>query len=77
MCWLRLGDLEAARPAIEQSLSDARARQADYEVALSLLLQADLVERGGVGPPAEELRAESDGILERLGAVAARGFVSV
>ena len=76
MCQLRLGELDAAGRAIEQSLTDARARHADYEVALSLLLQADLVERRREGPSPEALRAESDAILERLGATAARALVA-
>ena len=61
----RSGELDAARRALQQSLEAARARQMDFEVALTLKVVAELgIDCGGEGPAAA---AESRRILETLG----------
>jgi class 3 adenylate cyclase/tetratricopeptide (TPR) repeat protein len=60
------GDAAGARTALEASLSAARARGADYEVALTLRLCADLGTLSG-GAEVDEWRRESDTILRTLG----------
>lgn len=69
---MQVGDLEAAREALEQSLHIARLKDenfgimsADFEVALTLGALARL--HSLTGEPAGELEAERDAILERLG----------
>ncbi|HEX4529105.1 MAG TPA: adenylate/guanylate cyclase domain-containing protein [Acidimicrobiia bacterium] len=65
----RAGDLDAAAEALAQSVDAARARHADYEVALGLHAQARLAEaRDYVAPAA--LVDESKEIFERAGVVA-------
>ncbi len=60
-------DLAAATDALAKSLAEARARRADYEIALTLRPLARLADsKGGSG---HELLAESAAILERLGVV--------
>jgi len=65
----QLGDGDAAREALEHSLSAARARGADYDVALTLqaLLRLHAIDGGPVPEGAVE---ESGAILERLGVIA-------
>jgi tetratricopeptide (TPR) repeat protein len=65
----RTGDLDAAADALTQSVDAARARQADYEIALSLHAQAQLAEARGGEAPAAEIR-ESESFFERAGVVA-------
>jgi tetratricopeptide (TPR) repeat protein len=60
------GDFDAARSALEASLRAARARHADFEVALTLKTQAD-VERGSGQGDGTELSAQSEAILATLG----------
>jgi class 3 adenylate cyclase/tetratricopeptide (TPR) repeat protein len=62
---MRLGRLEPARSALEQSLEVARRRKAEYEVALTLRALAQLGVLEGEDPAA--LWEESDEILDRLG----------
>ena len=61
------GDMAGARDALELSLVEARTRGADYEVALTLRPLARLLEIDGAAT--DELRVESDAILQRLGVV--------
>jgi hypothetical protein len=70
--WLQLGRIAEAKSAFEESLVQARSREADYEVALSLRALADATMREGPSSEtrARALRAESDSTLERLGVVA-------
>jgi tetratricopeptide (TPR) repeat protein len=65
---MQLGEMEAAREALERSLEHGRARRAEYEVALTLdaLVQLTDLERQ---PVPKELVAESQTILDRLGVV--------
>ena len=65
---LHAGDVEGARAALEDSLREARAQQAAYEVALTLgeLVRLAKIERG-VAPSG--LEAERDAILAGLGVV--------
>jgi hypothetical protein len=64
----RAGDLDAAAEALAQSVDAARARQADYEIALGLHAQARLAEaRGGT---AATLLDESTEIFVRVGVIA-------
>ena len=65
----RAGDLEAAAGALAQSVDAARARQADYEIALGLHAQARLAEAAGGTAPAT-LLDESTEIFERVGVIA-------
>ena len=57
-------DLEAAEVALEESLSAAHEREAEFEVALTLDALARLAEMRGVAADAES--AEAREILERL-----------
>ena len=62
------GDLDAAAEALALSVEAARARQADYEVALGLHTQARLAEARGAEVPAA-LLDERNEIFERAGVV--------
>ena len=67
---MQLGDFPHARLDIEKSLEVGRARQADFEVALSLRALADLTRLEGAGDEAAAgFEAESREILDRLGVV--------
>jgi class 3 adenylate cyclase/tetratricopeptide (TPR) repeat protein len=61
--------LEEAREALQESLAAARARQADYEIGLTLRAMVDL-SRLAAGRIDIEAEAESEAILDRLGVVA-------
>lgn len=63
-----LGELDAARASLEASLAAGRVRHADYEIALTLQVMADLAEREH-GERDIDLDAESRSILDRLGVV--------
>ena len=65
----RSGDLEAAAGALAQSVDAARARQADYEIALGLHAQARLAE-ARAAPPRPTLLDESTEIFVRVGVIA-------
>src|SRR5581483_10400300 len=65
----RAGDLDAAAGALAESVDAARARQADYEVALGLYAQARLAETRGEPVPTA-LLDESTEIFERVGVIA-------
>ena len=65
---MQLGELDAAERALEQSIDDARARKAEFE--LSLALDALALLRAIRNEPKESLEAERDEILERLDVVA-------
>ena len=65
---MQLGELAAAREALTQSLEDGRARQANFEVALSLRALAEL-ERLEDSVAPDDAIIESQGILARLGVV--------
>jgi hypothetical protein len=65
---IQLRDLTSARDALEESLEVGRARQADFEVALTLRALADL-ERLEGGDSAARLEAQCQAILNRLGVV--------
>jgi tetratricopeptide (TPR) repeat protein len=70
--FMRCGDLDAAREALEESLRAALARDADYERALTLRVLARFDERAGTSshPGAHPgAGAESAAILDRLGVV--------
>jgi class 3 adenylate cyclase/tetratricopeptide (TPR) repeat protein len=60
------GDLDAARSALDASLDAARARDADYEVALTLRALTEIDRSSGHGQ-ADEWEHESEAILARLG----------
>jgi predicted ATPase/class 3 adenylate cyclase len=62
---LMLGRRSAAKAALEDSLQASRARQVDYEIALSIDGLVHLDELEGARR-AEALEAERDAILERL-----------
>jgi tetratricopeptide (TPR) repeat protein len=64
---LQLGDREAALAAFTASLEAGRAREADYEVALSLLAVGRLARMNDEPERAETLEAESATMLEPLG----------
>ena len=63
--WARLGRLDEAREALEDSLAVARARGAEFEVALTLEAQSAVAPLAGAAfhPPEDEHRL----VLERLG----------
>jgi hypothetical protein len=63
---MRLGDLDGARSSLQASLDSGRVRHADYEVALTLQVMADLSERER-GARDVQLDLESRSILDRLG----------
>ncbi len=63
---LQLDELDEARAAAQRCLEAARARDADYELALGKRALALVAERQGTGEAAA-LRAESQTILDRLG----------
>jgi hypothetical protein len=65
----QLGEADGAAKAFEKSLQDARARNDDYEVALTLIALGRLAEMSG-NEVASELLAEGGAILERLGVIA-------
>jgi class 3 adenylate cyclase/tetratricopeptide (TPR) repeat protein len=74
---MRTGELPAARDALEESLAVGRAREMDYDVALSCraLVQLATKDAGAAdGLPVEELEDESGRILERLEVVVAPPF---
>ena len=62
-----LGRFDAAEDALNRSLKEARARAADYDVALALRPLASLMERQGL--PAQALLEASGAIFDRLGVV--------
>ena len=64
---MQLGEFDAAEQALEQSVRDARAENAVYE--LSLALDALALLRTLRNKPADELVAERDVILGRLDVV--------
>jgi class 3 adenylate cyclase/predicted ATPase len=64
---LQTGDHDAARAAFAASLEVGRARDADYEVALTLQALAQLERAAGDAERAAELEAESERMLEPLG----------
>jgi tetratricopeptide (TPR) repeat protein len=64
---LQRGDTDAASDALDASLASARARDAEYEVALTLVAQATLAKAGGAAERATALERESAVLLERLG----------
>ncbi|HJP66360.1 MAG TPA: tetratricopeptide repeat protein, partial [Actinomycetota bacterium] len=66
--WLQLAQTNNAKTSFETSLTEARAREADYEVALTLRALAEVADRTG-DENAQALRIESNSILERLGVV--------
>ncbi|MEO8293157.1 MAG: tetratricopeptide repeat protein [Actinomycetota bacterium] len=67
---LQLGDLAMARIEIDRSLEVGRARQADFEVALTLRALAELERLEGSAEGAGDAsEAESREILDRLGVV--------
>jgi class 3 adenylate cyclase/tetratricopeptide (TPR) repeat protein len=67
---MQLRELATARSDIEEALEVARARQADFEVALTLRALAELVRLEGRGDPeVAGFEAESQEILDRLGVV--------
>ena len=70
VAFVQLGDLDGARVALEQSLAAGRSRGADFEVALTLRAKAELAERDG-DPAGEDLLAQSQQILDRLGVISA------
>ena len=57
----------AARDAFDASLESGRARDADYEVALTLVALAQLANVEGEAARAEQLESEGSQLLERLG----------
>ena len=63
----QLGDVDAARAELERSLEVARARNARYEVALTLDAIARISERTGSGDAAA--RAEADELFRTLGVI--------
>jgi class 3 adenylate cyclase/tetratricopeptide (TPR) repeat protein len=65
----QLGELDGAAKAFEKSIQNARARDDDYEVALSTIALGRLAELTG-DAVAGELLAEGGAILERLGIIA-------
>jgi tetratricopeptide (TPR) repeat protein len=74
--WLQLRRVSEAKAAFEESLVQARLREADYEVALSLRALSDTLTREG-SPSSREapaLRAESDSTLKRLGVALVPAF---
>jgi class 3 adenylate cyclase/tetratricopeptide (TPR) repeat protein len=71
---LQLGDHAAANVAFDTSLDAARARDADYEVALSLLALARLARAGGDLEATSAFEAEGHAILEPLGVRAVPDF---
>jgi tetratricopeptide (TPR) repeat protein len=64
----QLGRAEEARAALLESLNSARAKQADYEVGLTLDALVSLGQ--AAGERVAELKLERDSIFERLGVVA-------
>jgi tetratricopeptide (TPR) repeat protein len=65
---LQLGDVARARASLEASLAEGRVRHADYEIALTLQVMADLSEHED-GDRDIDLDAESRAIFARLGVV--------
>ena len=61
---MQLGQLDAAKQALEQSVEDAREQNAVYE--LSLALDALALLRTLRNEPTEKLVAERDDIFEQL-----------
>ena len=64
---LQSNDVDGARDAFAASLESGRARDADYEVALTLVALAALAKVVGDAERATELDLESKSLLERLG----------
>jgi class 3 adenylate cyclase/tetratricopeptide (TPR) repeat protein len=62
------GRLEEAREALQKSLEAARARQADYEIGLTLRAMVEFARVAGE-PSDHQAEAESKAILDRLGVV--------
>jgi class 3 adenylate cyclase/tetratricopeptide (TPR) repeat protein len=62
------GRLEDAREALQESLATARARQADYEIGLTLRAVVEFARVAGQ-PSDHDAEAESKAILDRLGVV--------
>jgi tetratricopeptide (TPR) repeat protein len=73
---LRTGDFAGARAALSESLAAGRARQSDYEVALSLELLAELGRRSG-DADADRHRREAAEILTRLDVLATPDLLGV
>jgi tetratricopeptide (TPR) repeat protein len=71
----RRGDPDAARAAVEASLQAARARDANYEVALTLRVLADMDGAAG-GGDVGRWRDESEAILAGLGVEWVPGMVA-
>ena len=63
---LEAGDLVKARIELEESLRQSRARQADYDLALTLQARAVLADREGIAADPDESQ-EQRNILARLG----------
>jgi class 3 adenylate cyclase/tetratricopeptide (TPR) repeat protein len=68
------GEVDEARSALEASLEAARARDAGYEVALTLKALADLDRRSG-GGSGDEWESEAEAILRALGVEWVPGLV--
>jgi class 3 adenylate cyclase/tetratricopeptide (TPR) repeat protein len=64
---MQLGDLEGAREALRVSLTEGRAKGADYEVALALQVLVTL--RFELGEPTDAVEAERIEMFDRLGIV--------
>ena len=64
--FLGRGAIDEARSALEASLEAAGAREAGYEVALTLKVLAEVDRRSGRGDP-DKAESESDAILAALG----------
>ena len=64
---LQLGDTSAAQAAFDASLASGRARDADYEVALTLVALLQLARIAGDDERITALDRESSALLERLG----------
>jgi class 3 adenylate cyclase/tetratricopeptide (TPR) repeat protein len=62
------GRLEEARETLQESLAAARARQADYEIGLTLRAMVEFARVAG-DPFDDQAEAESKAILDRLGVV--------
>jgi class 3 adenylate cyclase/tetratricopeptide (TPR) repeat protein len=66
------GDLDAGRAALDQSMEIARARQADFELALTLRALADVGRLSG-DPCVDLWETESRSLFDRLGVIRVPG----
>jgi class 3 adenylate cyclase/tetratricopeptide (TPR) repeat protein len=66
---MKSGDLAAATVALDASLAAAQARNAEYEMALTTELLAELARRAGDAEKATVLQATHDSVFVRLGVV--------